>query len=138
MLKDVGVAFSHELGEAPAPRRAPTLVCFSHLRWDFVFQRPQHLMSRFAASHNVQCLGRADLSSPRRAAPRVEARTIAPNLTDRHAAPSRGHDRGSSAKRRSARLLDDYLGTDQPEVAWYYTPMMLPFSRHLRGRLHRL
>jgi UDP-galactopyranose mutase len=25
-----------------------TLVCFSHLRWDFVYQRPQHLMSRFA------------------------------------------------------------------------------------------
>jgi len=20
------------------------LICFSHLRWDFVFQRPQHLM----------------------------------------------------------------------------------------------
>ncbi|REA63659.1 glycosyltransferase family 1 protein [Dyadobacter luteus] len=24
------------------------LVCFSHLRWDFVYQRPQHLMSRAA------------------------------------------------------------------------------------------
>ncbi len=24
------------------------LLCFSHLRWDFVFQRPQHLLSRFA------------------------------------------------------------------------------------------
>src|ERR1035437_1616942 len=23
------------------------LVCFSHLRWNFVYQRPQHLMSRF-------------------------------------------------------------------------------------------
>ena len=26
----------------------PTIVVFSHLRWDFVFQRPQHLMTRFA------------------------------------------------------------------------------------------
>ena len=26
----------------------PDLVCFSHLRWNFVYQRPQHLMSRFA------------------------------------------------------------------------------------------
>src|SRR3954452_10306978 len=25
------------------------LICLSHLRWDFIFQRPQHLMSRFAA-----------------------------------------------------------------------------------------
>jgi hypothetical protein len=24
------------------------IVCFSHLRWDFVFQRPQHLLTRFA------------------------------------------------------------------------------------------
>src|SRR4051812_42912519 len=30
-----------------------TLICFSHLRWDFVFQRPQHLMTRFAASRRV-------------------------------------------------------------------------------------
>ncbi len=29
------------------------LVCFSHLRWNFVFQRPQHLMSRFARERRV-------------------------------------------------------------------------------------
>ena len=27
-------------------RQTPALVVFSHLRWDFVFQRPQHLLSR--------------------------------------------------------------------------------------------
>jgi len=25
-----------------------SLMCFSHLRWDFVYQRPQHLLSRFS------------------------------------------------------------------------------------------
>ena len=29
------------------------LLCFSHLRWDFVFQRPQHLLTRCAREHNV-------------------------------------------------------------------------------------
>jgi UDP-galactopyranose mutase len=29
------------------------LIVFSHLRWDFVYQRPQHLMSRFATAHRV-------------------------------------------------------------------------------------
>lgn len=29
------------------------IICFSHLRWDFVYQRPQHLMSRFARSGRV-------------------------------------------------------------------------------------
>src|SRR3954451_3915557 len=31
----------------------PDLVCLSHLRWDFVYQRPQHLMSRFARDRRV-------------------------------------------------------------------------------------
>src|SRR4051812_42179136 len=29
------------------------LICFSHLRWNFVFQRPQHLLSRFAKKQRV-------------------------------------------------------------------------------------
>ena len=29
------------------------LVCLSHLRWDFAYQRPQHLLSRCAAGHRV-------------------------------------------------------------------------------------
>ena len=29
------------------------LICFSHLRWNFVYQRPQHLMSRFARQNRV-------------------------------------------------------------------------------------
>src|SRR5215207_10096755 len=31
----------------------PDLICFSHLRWNFVFQRPQHLMSRCARDRRV-------------------------------------------------------------------------------------
>jgi len=34
-------------------RGRQTLICFSHLRWDFVFQRPQHLMTRFAKGRKV-------------------------------------------------------------------------------------
>ena len=53
MLKDVGVVFSDDREATELTGRRPLLLCFSHLRWDFVFQRPQHLMSRFAATHNV-------------------------------------------------------------------------------------
>ena len=31
----------------------PLLVCFSHLRWDFVWQRPQHLLSRAVKHYDV-------------------------------------------------------------------------------------
>ena len=33
---------------SPATPSAALLLCFSHLRWNFVFQRPQHLMTRLA------------------------------------------------------------------------------------------
>ena len=32
---------------------AADLICLSHLRWNFVFQRPQHLMVRFARNRRV-------------------------------------------------------------------------------------
>ena len=36
-----------------ALRANAIVVCFSHLRWDFVLQRPQHLMGRFARERTV-------------------------------------------------------------------------------------
>ena len=30
-----------------------SLIVFSHLRWDFVYQRPQHLMTRLAKHYRV-------------------------------------------------------------------------------------
>ena len=48
MLTRVGVPVESRIEpSAPDPESA-TLICFSHLRWNFVFQRPQHLMCRFA------------------------------------------------------------------------------------------
>src|SRR4028118_738956 len=32
---------------------APDLVCLSHLRWNFVYQRPQHLLTRCAKKRRV-------------------------------------------------------------------------------------
>jgi UDP-galactopyranose mutase len=31
----------------------PDMICLSHLRWDFVYQRPQHLLSRFAKKQRL-------------------------------------------------------------------------------------
>lgn len=31
----------------------PDMVCLSHLRWNFVYQRPQHLLTRCAAGRRV-------------------------------------------------------------------------------------
>src|SRR3954465_6579077 len=40
----------------PAVRRRD-IVCFSHLRWDFVYQRPNHLMARAARRGRVFFVG---------------------------------------------------------------------------------
>jgi UDP-galactopyranose mutase len=34
----------------------PTIVVFSHLRWNFVYQRPQHLLSRLAKHFQVMVI----------------------------------------------------------------------------------
>src|SRR5690606_20267935 len=129
MLKDVGVAMTTDQEPAAGPHGRPLLVCFSHLRWDFVFQRPQHLMSRFARSHDVH-VWEEPVSEPAPAAPRVEARRVSTHLTV--ATPRLVEGMAEDAVEAAlCALLDDYLGTDRPQVAWYYTPMMLPFSRHL-------
>ena len=31
----------------------PTILVFSHLRWDFVYQRPQHLLTRLAEHYKI-------------------------------------------------------------------------------------
>jgi UDP-galactopyranose mutase len=110
----------------------PTLLCFSHLRWDFVFQRPQQLMSRFANEMTV-IFWEEPVEIGERETPllRVRAADDYPNV--RIVVPHLPS--GLSDEKRNAalkRLLDAYsAGLSRPIVAWYYTPMMLPFSRDL-------
>ena len=108
-----------------------TLVCFSHLRWNFVFQRPQHLMSRFAAERRVIFWEEPEAALPG-CEPALGVRTCAetgvivvtPSLPE-------GMEE-SQQETILKRLLDGFLaGETGPFVRWYYTPMMLPFSRHI-------
>src|SRR5688500_1832816 len=57
--------------------RMKTLVVFSHLRWDFVFQRPQHLMTRLAPRYKVYFI-EEPVHDP--GAARLDVNEIAPNL----------------------------------------------------------
>lgn len=132
MLTRIGVPVQTE-AELSAPDACrPTLLCFSHLRWDFVFQRPQHLMSRFADDMTVIYWEEPFEIDAREAAflkvcqaeysPNV--RIIQPHL------PEGLDEAGKEAALK--RLLDAYsAGLTRPIVAWYYTPMMLAFSRNL-------
>src|SRR4051794_39425602 len=39
--------------EGDTMHQQPAVVVFSHLRWDFVWQRPQHVLTRLARSRRV-------------------------------------------------------------------------------------
>jgi UDP-galactopyranose mutase len=114
----------------PQGRRLPDVICFSHLRWNFVFQRPQHLMTRCAR----ECRRLFFFEEPifeDGAEPRLDLQSakgvtvVVPHL------PSGLDERAAIAAQRD--LLDELVIRHriQSFVAWYYTPMALPFSRHL-------
>ena len=133
MSTGVGVSVG-SAGEALRPsEHAPMILCFSHLRWEFVFQRPQHLLMRFARKAPVivweEPIDAEDGASSslhiRPAADCAAVTLITPRL------PQGGSEDERDALLR--RLLDGYLaGVDRAFVAWYYTPMMLSFSAHLK------
>jgi len=108
----------------------PDVVCLSHLRWDFVFQRPQHLLTRFARESRVFYVEEPEYH---RGAPSLSVtlrengvHVVVPRLPE-----------GLSPEEEAPiqkELLDDLLRRYAVRrfVLWYYTPMALSFSRHLR------
>jgi len=105
------------------------VICFSHLRWDFVYQRPQHLMSRFARDRRVFIFEEPEYDDGEarlEVTPRGENVFVAvPKLTHGIEAEA------ATAKLRE--LVNELLASNNIErhISWYYTPMMLEWSRHL-------
>lgn len=136
MLTSVGVPVESK-AEPSAPDSArPILFCFSHLRWDFVFQRPQHLMSRFAREMTVVVWEEPiEIGSRETAFLKVREAGDSPNVRPNVRVVTPHLPEGISEQRREQilkRLLDAHVAIyRRPLIAWYYTPMMLPFSRHL-------
>ena len=105
----------------------PDLLCFSHLRWDFVFQRPQHLMTRFATERRVFYIEEPVTAE------RPEMRykicdsgvwVLTPHI------PEMSFDEQTATLRE---LLTQFLQQHRVQCywAWYYTPMALPWTGHL-------
>jgi glycosyltransferase involved in cell wall biosynthesis len=115
------------------PCETTDLLVFSHLRWDFVFQRPQHLLTRHAKYRRVfyfeePVFGMTEV-------PRLHLRETAQNvLIVIPYLPS-----SIESEKMEATLIDlvDELVYEEELIdytIWYYTPMALNFSRHLEPR----
>jgi UDP-galactopyranose mutase len=115
--------------------RYPDLLVFSHLRWNFVWQRPQHLLSRLAATRRVVFV-EEPIYDPINA-PHWERRDPNPGVSTYQPhtpieCPGYSDEQIPYLSQMLERLLaaenlDDYL-------AWFYTPMAIPLLENLQPR----
>ncbi len=106
------------------------LICFSHLRWDFIYQRPQHLLTRCAEERRVFFVEEPVLDDE---TPHLDItkRTGDVWVVVPHLPP--GLTEAECAVLQQALLIDDLLIQRQVNdyILWYYTPMALAFTQHL-------
>jgi glycosyltransferase involved in cell wall biosynthesis len=104
------------------------IVCFCHLSWNWVWQRPQQFLSRLAARHEVLFVETYRSETPaahmrRRAAPNCPRVTV----LEMHLPTARWDD-GAFIDRERRRLMRDFLATDLERkyarpILWFYDPM---------------
>ena len=122
-------------GQAASTKPAyslPDLVCFAHLHWDFVWQRPQHLLSRFAQHGRVFYVEEAFYHADDLIEPHVEVKerqngvkVLVVHLPNR----LRGNEATSDAAQEQV-LQQFFADNGLTRYAfWYYTPMALNKSR---------
>ena len=109
-------------------------LCFCHLRWDFVYQRPQHLMVRFGGTGHVHYWEEPIFETVEAPALKCSAKTAGVTVLT----PVLSHGLSQSEVVAAQRtLLDRYCEQQQLRgfISWYYTPMALEFSNHLHPLL---
>jgi UDP-galactopyranose mutase len=120
------------------------LVCISHLRWDFVWQRPQHLLSRFAQQYRVlfveEPISSTEISKPRlevlnRQTPQGRHVTVLRLLQPVEENRWIGHG-DELTQKTYTKFLNTFLKTEgyNDPVLWLYTPMALPFVHTIRHK----
>jgi len=114
---------SHSLGDIP------DLICLSHLRWQFVFQRPQHLMTRYARNRRVFFVEEPIYDDALETRITVEVQDGV-HVVVPHLPRAFGETESISAQRA---VLEQLFARERISryVLWYYTPLALRFSSHL-------
>ena len=112
---------------------AYSLICLSHLRWDFVYQRPQHLLSRFAKHTNVYFFEEPIFGDEET---RLDVSRREDNLfvlVPRISHADRDAGRTTEIQRE---MIDGFIEAENIDdyVLWFYTPMALDFAAHLEPK----
>lgn len=122
-IEEISCAFLHNVD----------LMCFSHLRWGFVFQRPNHLLSRFSKHQRVFFIEEPIFVDG-------EERMHIENYNDNLYVVTPHLPHGLSHEeviKRQQKMISSLMLQMQVKryYNWYYTPMALPFTEHLNPEL---
>ena len=115
---------------APVGIYRPAIMCFSHLRWDFVWQRPQQLLSRAASTFDI-IFFEEPVRAPLRA-PEPRLRTVLPGVTVAHLDVPH-HLPDTSVAAACARYAQQLASGRRELLLWYYTPMALSLGRDIEA-----
>ena len=111
------------------------LICLSHIKWNFVYQRPQHLLNRFAINNRVFVIEEPvyeaefdyyDMSQPN---PKANLWVVQLYVSKCETKEKTNHVLKA--------LLDSFIFSNNVSkyVLWYYSPMALDFTDHLSPEL---
>ncbi|UVK57692.1 glycosyltransferase (plasmid) [Mesorhizobium sp. AR02] len=106
------------------------LLCFSHLRWNFIFQRPQHILTLASKTKKVIYFEEPVFEEITCAC--IRSNDVSPSITVvTPVLPVRTGVMDAEAMQR--RFVDVLVASTPHErlTTWYYTPMALRFSDHL-------
>src|SRR5689334_3507076 len=115
-INDISCSFLQELD----------LLCFSHLRWGFVFQRPNHLLTRFSKHQRVFFFEEPIFSSNDE---KLHIENYNQNLYVVTPHLQEGLTEGEviTKQQQMVSQLMMKMNIDR-HISWYYTPMALPFT----------
>jgi UDP-galactopyranose mutase len=107
------------------------LICLSHIKWNFVYQRPQHLLNRFAINNRVFVIEEPvyDANSDYYEASKPDAKAnlwVVQLYVSKCSSPEKTNHVLKA-------LLDSFIYSNDiaKYILWYYSPMALDFTDHL-------
>jgi glycosyltransferase involved in cell wall biosynthesis len=103
------------------------VICFSHLRWSFVYQRPNHLMSRCARTRRVFFFEEPVYGGQK---PQLQVTEVESNLFEvvPHVPVGIADVENSLRGLVNTLILGQRL---RAPLLWFYTPMALAYGGHL-------
>lgn len=110
-----------------------TVIVFSHLRWDFVYQRPQHLLSRLAENCSIIFIEEPVFHEH---GSFMKSSSPVPNVTVlKPHTPVDAPGFHDEQLPHLIKLMRQSVSIEEDHIAWFYTPMALPLLQELNPAL---